>query len=839
MDAELSPLVLVAPMRGVLIPIEKVPDPVFAEKMVGDGVSIDPLEGRLRAPCDGRVTHIHASSHAITIRTAHDLEILLHIGIDTVALKGEGFTPRVKMGDTVLAGDELIRFDLKYVAENAPCLLSQIIVSTMVMVKRIETVEERVLEVGDTIFTIYPRLKETPSSGESTGELLTSKPVALPILTGLHARPASILVKHARNFTSKIEIRLDEKIANAKSITSIMKLDTVFGDELTICAAGDDAAEAISCLEKEIALGLGDEAHVPAVLKEDPAPQDASVKTRIPDILKGIPAAPGLAIGTLYVLEEQEFSFTEEGQGADEETARLKKAISKAIDDLQDLGTTLAQTNPAQAVIFSAHQELLEDPELIESVIALILSGKSAESAWKSGYEQQTHELSLLKSTVLAERAADLQDVGQRVLLVLLGEEDTLTAFPVGCIIAAKDLSPSLTATLDPSVVHGFCTTLGGATSHVAILASSLGIPAIAGINEAILSLATGTEVVLDGNKGFLKANPDKAYVAGIKEKQKAFQIQQEKNLAVCHEPATTTDCHRLEIVANVGSPKDAKDITSFGGEGIGLLRTEFLFLKRLTAPSEDEQYLAYKEVLDAVEPKDKVIIRTLDVGGDKPLPYIPLPHEDNPFLGKRGIRVCLAKTDIFRTQLRALLRASTHGHLHIMFPMISDIEEWHAACSMLEQERQKLCVEPVPTGMMIEVPSAAILADVFAPEVDFFSIGTNDLTQYTLAIDRGHPTLAPRADALHPAVLNLIKKTVDAAHQHNKWVGICGGIGQDPVAIPLLLGLGVDELSVSTPSIPMVKAAIRALSRNNCTALATQALMCKTTQEVRSLAEA
>ena len=470
---------------------------------------------------------------------------------------------------------------------------------------------------------------------------------------------------------------------------------------------------------------------------------------------------------------------------------------------------------------------------MVESVIS---TGKSAEYAWKSGYERQAEELSGLNE-VLAARANDLLDVGKRVLRILLNISTEGPTFPQGCIIIAEDLTPSITANLDPAVVRGFCTQLGGATSHVAILARALGIPAVTGIDAYALTIDDGTTLIIDGNEGSITLNPDPAIIVQIEDIKKRVKARNAKELAVAKEPATTSHGQlTIEVVGNVGKPEEALDILELGGEGVGLLRSEFLFLDRASAPTEDQQYEAYKQVLEAVGPTNRVVIRTLDVGGDKPLPYLPLPKEENPFLGERGIRVALDKPEIFRTQLRALLRASVHGNLNIMFPMVGFMEEWRLAKSMLEEERKALGIAPVPAGIMIEVPSAAILAAQFAPEVDFFSIGTNDLSQYTMAIDRGHPKLAAKADGLHPSVLTLIKMTADAAHKHGKWAGICGGLAGDPQAVPILLGLGIDELSVSIPSIPAVKAQIRSVSREHCVILADKALAVSSALEVRAL---
>ncbi|MEI2781306.1 MAG: phosphoenolpyruvate--protein phosphotransferase [Candidatus Competibacter sp.] len=436
---------------------------------------------------------------------------------------------------------------------------------------------------------------------------------------------------------------------------------------------------------------------------------------------------------------------------------------------------------------------------------------------------------------MLAARANDLRDVGRRVLTLLTGAEPERQEPPVNAILVAEELTPSDTASLDRNRVRGFCTTLGGATSHVAILARSLDIPAVAGIEPRALELPNGAPVILDGGKGTLRLNPTPEEITRIRQTQERLATRRQAEMTVAHEPAITLDGHRMEVVGNIGGLAEAEQVPGLGGEGVGLLRSEFLFLERSTAPNEDEQFETYKAIVEALGPDRPLIIRTLDVGGDKPLIYLPIPKEENPFLGERGLRIGLDRPEILRTQLRAILRAAAFGKVRVMFPMVGLLSELRDAKAMLEEERQRLGVKPIETGIMVEIPAAAIMAAQFAREADFFSIGTNDLTQYTLAMDRGHPKLAPKVDGLNPSVLRLIAWTVEAAHKQGKWVGVCGGIASDPQAVPLLIGLGVDELSVSLPTIPGIKAQIRTLWLHECQELARRALTLETAAEVRA----
>jgi phosphocarrier protein FPr len=402
-------------------------------------------------------------------------------------------------------------------------------------------------------------------------------------------------------------------------------------------------------------------------------------------------------------------------------------------------------------------------------------------------------------------------------------------------IVVAEDLSPSDTAKLDPQRTLGVCTASGGPTSHTAIIARSLDIPAVVGAGPAVSEQANGTMSILDGAAGVLYIEPSEVDLASAREAQIELQRRRDVEYQARYEPALTTDGKRIEVVANIGKAEEAELAVNAGAEGVGLVRTEFLFLGRGEPPSEDEQFLAYTEMTRALNGLP-LVIRTLDIGGDKALPYLSLPPETNPFLGVRGIRLCLRRPDLFTPQLRAIYRASTSGPINIMFPMIATLEEFREAKALAERVRGDIGVPPVPIGMMVEVPSAVLMADEFAREVDFFSIGTNDLTQYVLAMDRLHPTLAPQVDALHPAVLRMIRRVVEAADGAGKWVGVCGGIAGDPLGAVILAGIGVGELSMSIPSVAAVKAKLRRGSYAQAKRMAERALACATPAEVRQL---
>ena len=651
--------------------------------------------------------------------------------------------------------------------------------------------------------------------------------------TGLHARPATVFVNLAKSFTSEVRVRHQAQTANGKSLVSLLKLGVEQGQTLRIMAEGEDADAALQALQEAVEAGLEDEEEVateaivtelPALMLDTPA-------------IAGVAASPGLAIAPLYQFRQQTLTFEETASDPTAEAQRLQASLQAAQGELQDLYETVKQrAGSGKAAIFQAHQEFLNDAELIQDAIARIGTDRSAAWAWQQVIEERARSLEALRDPTLAARATDLRDVGQRVLRQIVGQGSSgvdLPDHPV--VLVAPDLTPSDTASLDPNRIKGFCTVGGGPTSHAAIMARSLNIPAVVGAGEDILMAANETQAILDGDRGELYLNPTAADLEKARQAQTERQALRDVAQQRRYEPAITPDGHRVEVVANIGAPSEAEAAVNAGGEGIGLLRTEFLFLGRSQPPTEAEQVEALQQMTRALGGLP-LIVRTLDIGGDKEVPYLNLPKEENPFLGVRGIRLCLQQPDLFETQLRAIFRAAQTGYLRIMFPMVATLEELRAAKTVVESVRSQLNAPPIEIGMMVEVPSVVMMAMEFAPEVDFFSVGTNDLTQYLLAMDRGHPTLAKQADALHPAVLRAIHQTVQAAESAGKWVGVCGGIASDPLGAAILTGLGVIELSVDIPSIPAIKDRVRRLSRQKMQRLAQRALRCRTAEEVRQL---
>lgn len=666
--------------------------------------------------------------------------------------------------------------------------------------------------------------------------------------TGLHARPARLFVDIAKQFKSTIRVRHNEKQVNAKSLISLLTLGVKHGQGISVEVDGEDEAVAIETLAAAVNNGLGEEGLIAAarngsteIAATPPEKINGHTATSLAvdqaatQLVRGIAGAPGIAIGPVFQFRRATVQVREQAGSVAEEQARIEMALEAARAELQQLHENMfTRIGADEAAIFQVHRDLLDDPDLRQIVQDQLAAGQSAAEAWQSATQQQAVALADIADPLLAERAADVRDVGERVLRLLTHAAAPPLELPAEpFVLVAHDLTPSETAALDPARVLGFCTAVGGPNAHTAILARALGLPAIVSAGAAMLEIADHTPVILDGSAGTLRIVPDQATIAAARASQTALAERRAAALADATQSAVTSDGHRVEIVANVGGVDDARKAAAAGAEGVGLLRTEFLFLERDQAPTEDEQYAVYRDIVQALNGQP-VIVRTLDIGGDKPLPYLALPPEENPFLGRRGIRLCLAYPDLLRQQLRAIFRAAAHGPLRIMFPMIADVSEVRAARKMIDEIRAELDAPAVEVGIMIEVPAAALMADVLAPEIDFFSIGTNDLTQYTLAMDRTNPTVAAQADGLHPAVLRLIERTVQGAHAMGKWVGVCGELGSDAQAVPILIGLDVDELSVSAPAIPTVKAQIRSLALHDCRERARRALCCATAAEVR-----
>ncbi|WP_110972802.1 phosphoenolpyruvate--protein phosphotransferase [Pseudomonas huaxiensis] len=664
--------------------------------------------------------------------------------------------------------------------------------------------------------------------------------IALANPHGLHARPAKILAQLAKEFDGEVRVQVVDGNAPAVSVKSLSKLLSLGArrGQVLEFSVEPRIAEALPALLAAVESGLGEEVEaLPAVTQvaiDTPAPLTTQVKPADGSTLQGIAAAPGIASGPAHVHLLQTFDYPLRGESPALERQRLQDALARVRAEID--GLILRSQATAIREIFITHLEMLADPGLGDEVELRLRQGESAPAAWLAVIDAAARQQEALQDALLAERAADLRDVGRRVLAQLCGVSETPEPEQPYVFVMAE-VGPSDVARLDPTRVAGILTARGGATAHSAIVARALGIPAVVGAGDAVLLIAPGTALLLDGQRGRVTVAP----AADQLEKALAEREQREARLRAAHasrhEPAITRDGHGVEVFANIGESSGIDKVVEQGAEGVGLLRTELIFMAHPQLPDESTQEIEYRRVLDGLGGRP-LVVRTLDVGGDKPLPYWPIDKEENPFLGVRGIRLTLQRPQVMESQLRALLRAAGERPLRIMFPMVGQVEEWRQARQMVERLRGEIPVADLQVGIMIEVPSAALLAPVLAAEVDFFSVGTNDLTQYTLAIDRGHPSLSAQADGLHPAVLNLIDMTVRAAHAHGKWVGVCGELAGDPQAVPILVGLDVDELSVAPRGIAEVKAQVRALSIEQARILARQALSLGSAGDVRALVE-
>ncbi|EGQ2911074.1 phosphoenolpyruvate--protein phosphotransferase [Staphylococcus pseudintermedius] len=566
------------------------------------------------------------------------------------------------------------------------------------------------------------------------------------------------------------------------------------------------------------------------------------------NIIKGIAASDGVAIAKAYLLVEPDLSFSNEKTDQPEaEVQKFNEALNNSKIELTKIRNHAEeQLGADKAAIFDAHLLVLDDPELIQPIEEKIKNeSASAPQALTEVTQNFITIFESMDNEYMKERAADIRDVAKRVLAHILGVElPNPSIIDESVIIVAHDLTPSDTAQLNKQYVQGFVTNIGGRTSHSAIMSRSLEIPAVVGTKSISESVQQGDMVIVDGLTGDVIVNPSDDEIKAYQHKRESFFADREALKLLRDEPSKTLDGHEVELAANIGTPNDLEGVHNNGAEGIGLYRTEFLYMGRDNMPTEDEQFEAYKKVLESMKGK-RVVVRTLDIGGDKELPYLNLPEEMNPFLGYRAIRLCLDQPEIFRPQLRALLRASAYGKLNIMFPMVATIQEFRDAKALLLEEKENLKQEGVEVsddielGIMVEIPATAALADVFAKEVDFFSIGTNDLIQYTMAADRMSERVSYLYQPYNPSILRLIKQVIDASHQEGKWTGMCGEMAGDETAIPLLIGLGLDEFSMSATSILKARRQIKDLSRTEMVQLADRALNCATVDEVVDLVKA
>ena len=662
---------------------------------------------------------------------------------------------------------------------------------------------------------------------------------------GIHARPAARLVQVAGRFPGT-ELRVwnvtaGRGPAGARSLNAVITLGARSGHEVLLRASGPAAAQVLEAVRGLAEDGFG-EPEAPAESSAPAAPASPGARAGAP-FARGIAVSPGLAVGPARLLRRRAPAVAA-GPAADPaaERAALERALERARRDLAATRAAVAaRVGPAASAILDVHLLFLEDEALLAPAREAVTAGElGAAAAWSRSFQRVAAEYRTLDDEVFRARAADVEDVGRQVLLQL-GAAAGAEALPEAGVLLADELTAADAARLDPERVQGIVTARGSPTSHGAILARALGIPAVAAVGSAILGVPEATRVVLDGETGQVSMDPTPALAEEAARRAEAERSARAAARAAGAGPAVTRDGRRVEVVANIASVAEARAAVAAGAEGVGVLRTEFLFQGRPAAPDEEEQVTVYRAIAEALGGRP-LVVRTLDAGGDKPLAYLDLGAEANPFLGWRAIRPCLARPEFFKVQLRAILRVAAEFPVRVLFPMVATLEEWRAARALLEEARAEVlrAGHRAPTttaaGIMVEIPSAAVLAPSFAREVDFLSIGTNDLVQYTLAAERGNPRLAALSDPFQPAVLELIRQVADAAHVAGKPVAVCGEMAADPVAVPLLVGLGIDELSVSAPAIPGAKQAIRAVDAAEARARALRALTLDTLEAVRAL---
>ncbi|WP_085711660.1 MULTISPECIES: phosphoenolpyruvate--protein phosphotransferase [unclassified Pseudomonas] len=820
-------LTLSAPLSGPVLTLAKVPDAVFASGAMGDGIAIDPLNDTLYSPCAGLVIHVARTGHALTVRADNGAEILLHLGLDTVELQGEGFSMLVKEGTRVSSGQPLLRYDLDKVGRQCKSLVSLLILTNSQDFQA-RPITLKTVKVGEPLLHIVARHSTAANAEESGGPEVYGH-VRVAHRGGLHARPAALIRQTAQGFKSQSQLHFAGKSAPCNSLIGLMGLAIGEQDEVQVSCQGSDAQAALQALLTALATALPEDHHAAAPVAAAPRNRPAEA-----GVLHGVCAAPGLVGGPLFRLNAISLPTDTGNHQPEQQLQILDTALNQVRSEIDGtLAQAKKQRNADEEAIFAAHLALLEDPALLDAAQQSIETGTAATHAWSQSIDVQCEVLQNTGSPLLAERANDLRDLKQRVLRALLGEAWHYEV-PAGAIVAAHELTPSDLLQLSAQGVAGLCMAEGGATSHVAILARGKGLPCMVALGSALLDQTQGQSVVLDADGGRLELTPDTERLAEVQQAQIDRQQRRDAQQAKAHLPAETRNGVAIEVVANVASSHEAADAFANGADGVGLLRTEFLFVDRHTAPDVEEQRAAYQAVIDAMGDKS-VIIRTIDVGGDKQLDYLPLPVEANPVLGLRGIRLAQARPEILDQQLRALLQVSPLQRCRILLPMVTEVDE----LLHIRQRVDALCLElginqRPEIGVMIEVPAAALQAEQLAEHADFLSIGTNDLSQYTLAMDRDHAGLAARVDALHPALLRLIAMTCEGAAVHKRWVGVCGALASDPLATPVLIGLGVTELSVSPVQIGEIKDRVRQLHEAECQRLARDLLKLSSAAAVR-----
>ncbi|MDR1684579.1 MAG: phosphoenolpyruvate--protein phosphotransferase [Elusimicrobiota bacterium] len=822
-------LTIYSPVAGLVRPLTDVPDPVFAEKMLGDGLAVEPSSNTLYAPMDGVVKTLHKAFHALVIEK-DGVEILIHVGVETVNMHGEGFKAFVSKGSAVKKGDKLLEFDRDLISKRAQSNFVIVIVANQPEVK-IFTTSAKEAAPGQPLFALGAAVKEeapAPAARPPQPELC-SDVITIQNKNGFHARPASVLAKLAAGFEdTDIFIVKNNTRANAKSMVEILGLGIDFGDKISFCASGARQAQALEEVTAAILKGLNEGARAQTGANK-PKP-DFSKEAQ----LSGVNVFPGLVLGKAFIYEKEEIKVEEYCDNPEKELNKLYAAV-EAVTAALKAEIEAAAGHTGKTEILEAHLTMLGDPVLRQTSRELVKSGKCAAFACRAATQKGISVLQATGNKLLQERADDYKDVEARLIFALTGKKQTAPVFGPDTILIMRNMLPYELAYINQNV-KGIALAGGSPTSHVSIMLKNMGVPSIISLGGDIMSVPQGADVIINSELGTITINPSN--IEEVKKQQQIKAKARAENRARALEPAITKDGVEIRIKGNVGTLDEAQKAAALGAKGLGLVRSEFLFAGNAVAPTEEEQYKLYQQIADS-QNGQSVIIRTLDVGGDKPLAFMPIEREENPIMGLRGVRNYSLDIEIFKSQVRAILRVTPCGAAKIMLPMIGFTGELAFFREIIAKEAAALGVKDFSVGIMVEVPSAALMAGEFARQADFLSLGTNDLTQYALAIDRGHPSLSSYADTLNPAVLKLIAMTAEGGAKHGKPVGVCGAAASDLVAVPLLIGLGVSDLSVVGPLIPDVKAFIRTLDFKECRDMARAALNMQQARQTREMVKA
>lgn len=816
---------LYPPLIGMMLDINQVPDQVFAKKMVGDGVAIDPLHNKIYAPINGIIKSVHPAKHAIIIAAREGFDILIHIGLETVGLGGDGFNVHVSNGDWVKQGDVIGEFDLDYIAQCAKTLITPVLLLDLDnKIFSFCVIEQNETKPEFPIMQVRKKIIEANNIAEQSQicDLIKSNPIHISNPRGIHARPAAAISAIARKYDSEVLIKKDDNQVNAKSIISLLALAVNQNDIVYIYAVNNEIIESLR----------GVLSHIYDSSIEDEYKDQISSQYIEGSKYYGIAASFGAACGILIKKNCLDFIIEEDANDILFEKNRFYEALNTVKKDIEYNLANLTNTDQVYSGILEAHIQILCDPDLMFGCLNIINNNKSAAFAINQVIEIYCNLLANSGNLLLIERQNDLRDLRNRVLSAMHVAELLIQNHDEPTILLAEELTPTDLIHLNKNVV-GLISVTGGATSHAAIIARAKGIPLLAGVHPSIMKVEDNINVVLTCKNGYVNIAPTTAEIDEVNIYLSELKHNHELDLKNAGFRAETIDGHQVDCNINITNIIDSRELNENGGSGIGLFRTEFIYFDRDRPPTIEEQYKIYADISASIGDA-LFVIRTLDAGGEKYINYLNLQHEQNPVLGVRGIRLCLERKDLLIDQLTAIARVNK-SNIKIMLPMISCIEEYRVVKKIFDEiKEQNGITANIELGIMVEIPSVALMSGVFAAEVDFFSIGTNDLSQYILAIDRENAKLAAQIDHLHPAVIRSIDMVVKGAKLFNRPVSICGLMASEKLAIPLLIGLGIEQLSMSINLVAENKAFIRSLHYAHCVEAAEHCLKLSTTLEVR-----